>query len=155
MVDTVPQPRSGWSSHGQSALPANSHGCRPGPDPHESYIPMRDISVIYDADIPLNQHVSCLNSWSNTSTSWVQFLTSWGIPMISKLTFPFNHSFYPCKSTFRHTIDFSFQFFKGWMLHHLPVARTLTPVTPQSSRSPVREVLRRTTEKWVDLSWWT
>ena len=118
-------------------------------------IPMRDISVIYDADIPLNQHFSCLNSWSNTSTSWVQFLTSWGIPMISKLTFPFNHSLYPCKSTFRHTIDFSFQFFKGWMLRHLPVARTLTPVTPQSSRSPVREVLRRTTEKWVDLSWWT
>ena len=144
-----------WTVGTTCELPRLSAGPRSPWVIYSHDIPMRDISVIYDADIPLNQHFSCLNSWSNTSTSWVQFLTSWGIPMISKLTFPFNHSFYPCKSTFRHTIDFSFQFFKGWMLRHLPVARTLTPVTPQSSRSPVREVLRRTTEKWVDLSWWT
>ena len=98
-----------WTVGKTCELPRLSAGPRSPWVIYSHDIPMRDISVIYGADIPSNQHVSCLNSCSNTSTPSAQILT-WEIPMISKFTFQvivFIHA----NAMFRHTIPiFRFRF---------------------------------------------
>ena len=149
-----------WTVGKTCELPRLSAGPRSPWVIYSHDIPMRDISVIYDADIPLNQHFSCLNSWSNTSTSWVQILTSWGIPMISKLTFPLNQSFYPCKCSVQaHHSHFSFPLF-SWMRHAMHHAISPSPGRWHGWHRRAPEVLcakscdGRLGQKNVDLSWW-
>ena len=123
------------------------------------WYPDEDISVVYDADIPSNQHFSWLNSWSNTSTSWVQILT-WEIPMISKFTFPLNQSFYPCKCSVQaHHSHFSFPLF-SWMRHAMHHAISQSPGCWHGWHRRAPEVLcakscdGRLGQKNVDLCWW-